>query len=181
MSPATTAALPETSTPTAPYLPSGDLPPADLAGIAAAFDPFLESIGYRVTRGALIDRSTYAVDPTGTHLAVYVAPIDDIDLDRYAADLIPVVRTFLPVVFDQWKGLESFDVCQEPRNWDGPGDPPSLSLLDVFRTGTGGVPWQELDVAGLADLAAESAAVTLWVTGDVRETETWQALFNPGP
>ena len=49
------------------------LPPHERTDLAELFDPLVAPLGYHVTRAALIDRSTYAVDPSGGHLAIYLA------------------------------------------------------------------------------------------------------------
>ncbi|HUF85625.1 MAG TPA: hypothetical protein VMQ81_13660, partial [Acidimicrobiia bacterium] len=52
------------------------LPPNDFEQLADIFDPKLEPLGLKLTRGALIDTAEgrYRPSDTGRHLAVYVEP-----------------------------------------------------------------------------------------------------------
>lgn len=91
------------------------LPPSDLEGVAAIFDPRLAALGLRVARAGLQDPTDgYAASPSGTHFAVYVEPTGAYSNAQYVDGLLRATRRFLPKVFRRWKGLVSFDVCQEP-------------------------------------------------------------------
>jgi hypothetical protein len=122
---------------------SRDLPPSDHDALVRIFDPLLKGLGLHTTRASLQSGETYAPDPHGTHLAVYVAPMTNSYTDaKYVTNFVKVARVFLPMVFDRWKGLESFDVCQEPR----PGvtnspEPAPITQILVSRRGLTSVGW----------------------------------------
>ena len=96
---------------------ASDLPPAGRDALARMFDADVHALGLRITRAALRDPYNYDRSPTGTHLAVYVAPIarGKVDGAVYVRRIMKVARAFLPSVFRRWSDLESFDVCQEPE------------------------------------------------------------------
>lgn len=148
------------------------LPPHERADLAEVFDPLVAPLGYHVTRAALIDRSTYAVDPNGGHLAIYLAPDADIPLDEFAGDFLGLVQVFLPLVFERWPQLHSFDVCQEP--FDSQDEtPPSLTIIDLTRDPAAAVDWATLDLAALIALN-ESEGISVWARSEIRDTDTWR-------
>lgn len=158
--------------------PAADLPPHEVADLAAMFDPLVAPLGYRVTRGALITRATYVVEPTGDHLAIYVAPIDDIGADRFASDLVPLLRVFLPLVFDRWPGIMSFDICQEPFG-AVEETPPSQTIVDVRRSAAATVDWSRIELPELIALGATVDGLAVWARpGGVRDSGTWQSAVN---
>jgi hypothetical protein len=150
------------------------LPPHDLTALAEIFDPIVEPLGYRVTRGALITRETYAVDPEGDHLAIYLAPVTDISFDTFASDLPAITAVFLPLVFDRWPALASFDVCQEPFASEA-ATPPSQTIVDLTREAAGVVDWDGIDLAGLIRAGSDVDGLTVWARGDVLNSDTWQS------
>jgi hypothetical protein len=172
-----------TSSPTSTARPEAVavLPPHEYADIAALFDPLVAPLGYRVTRGALIDRSDYQPTPEGGHLAIYLAPLTDSDLDTYAADFLPLARLLFPHVFAEWPDLESFDFCQEPFLWDGPADPPPFTLLETTRSIAAEVDWATVGIPRLRELAAGETGAAMWITPDVAATDTWLALEPSTP
>lgn len=166
---AASACTGEAGTTTQPAL----LPPHERDDLAALFDPLVEPLGYQVTRASLIDRSTYQVDADGGHLALYVAPLNDISADQFAADFPSLVGVFLPFVFDQWPELHSFDVCQEPFN-STDETPPSLTIIDLTRDAAATVEWGQLDLAGIIDLN-QKQGISVWAREAVRDSATWRA------
>lgn len=110
-----------------------DLPPPELAKLKKLYNPIVKPLGFRITRGMLQSLETYQEDPEGTHLALYVEPIEPGFTDaRYLKTFTTLTRKFVPKVFDQWKDLESFDICQEPV--DDPREvPPPYSQIFVSR------------------------------------------------
>ena len=153
------------------------LPPHERTDLAELFDPLVAPLGYHVTRAALIDRSTYAVDPSGGHLAIYLAPDTDIPLDTFASDFLGLVQVFLPLVFERWPELHSFDVCQEPFNSQAE-TPPSLTIIDLTRDTAAQIDWATLDLATLIGLN-EREGVSVWARMEVRDTATWSAAARP--
>lgn len=162
--PATTAA-PATD-------PTEPLPPHERDDLAAIFDPMVEPLGYRITRASVFDRTTFEVGGEGAHLALYVEPIADISDDQFARDFPALVKIFLPLVFDRWPALDSFDLCQEPFGHQEE-TPPSLTLIDISREPAAGIEWQSLDLAGLIDLH-QIVGIGVWANLGVRESDTWQ-------
>jgi hypothetical protein len=134
--------------------PAGRLPPADQAALARLFDPALRPLGLRLVRGALERPPTYAVDPHGQHLAIYVQPIGVYTSGDYLDNVTRVASIFLPAVFRRWRGLRSFDVCQEPpAALDPSAEPLPVTQLVVTRRGAGEVRWQHVTLAGLVAAA----------------------------
>ena len=137
-----------------------DLPPATRAAIAAIFAKDLERLGLRTTRALLQDRTSYQPSPTGTHLAVYVEPIDPADVTaRQRVDaIVPLAQVFLPSVFRRWSDLESFDVCQEDDVETIPGAvPPPITQLVVTRKGAARVGWSDASLGDFVEAAATTS------------------------
>jgi len=148
------------------------LPPHEREDLADLFDPMVLPLGYKVTRGSLIDRSTYEVDADGGHLAIYLAPTADISTDQFASDFVAIVETFLPFVFEQWPNLNSFDVCQEPFD-SAEETPPSLTIIDLTRDAASGVTWGELDLSEIIALN-ERPGISVFARTVVRDSATWR-------
>lgn len=111
-----------------------DLPPPQLAKLQKIFNPVVKPLGLRVTRGMLQSLETYQEDPQGTHLALYVEPIEPgYSNAQYLKMFTKLTHEFVPSVFKRWKGLESFDICQEPV--DDPREvPPPETQIFVMRS-----------------------------------------------
>lgn len=111
-----------------------DLPPPRLAKLQKLFDREVRPFGLRVSRGMLQSLETYQKDPEGTHLALYVEPIDRGYTDaQYVRNFTRLTRALVPEVFERWSSLESFDICQEP--FDDPREvPPPTTQIFVART-----------------------------------------------
>lgn len=134
-----------------------DLPPAKLAKLKKLFNADVKPLGLRVSRGTLQNLDTYRNDPNGTHLALYVEPIEpDYTGARYLKNFVKLTHKFVPSVFKRWKDLESFDICQEPL--DDPREvPPPATQIFVARTALDRVGnWKKAD---LTDLLAASPRV----------------------
>jgi len=134
------------------------LPPADFKTLARVFDPALRKLGLRTSRAMLQNITTYARDPHGTHLAVYVQPINASYTDtQYVAHFVPVAQVFLPSIFKRWKGLRSFDVCQEPRPGEDPRrEPPPITQLYVTRAGVASLRWRNTTITDLLEVTAHN-------------------------
>lgn len=101
-----------------------------------------------ITRARLENRKTGTYDDTGRHLAVYVEPIGDYSDADYVANFTKVAAVFLPKAFATWKGLRSFDVCQEPLpSVDDSPEPPSRTQLDVTRRVAQSIRWSRVSLA----------------------------------
>src|SRR5688572_15029469 len=77
------------------------LPPNDKDDLAEIFDPELEELGLRLTRGGL-QRQTGGYDDRARHLALYAEPTAPFTTADYAAAVVPSARVFLPQVFERW-------------------------------------------------------------------------------
>ena len=128
-----------------------DLPPADVKALAKAFKAQLQPYGLRLTRGFLQD-SSYKPDPDGTHLALYVEPTSArYTRADYVKNFSKLTNEFVPMVFNRWPGLLSFDICQEPLN-DTREAPPPVTQIYVTRGALDRVAnWKK---ASLAELLA---------------------------
>jgi hypothetical protein len=113
---------------------SPDLPPPKQAALAKMFRDELKPLGLRVSRGLLQRAETYEPDPTGTHLALYVTPTSSKYANAdYVKNFAKLTRVFVPMVFNRWNGLQTFDICQEPMN-DPRDSPPPVTQIFVGRT-----------------------------------------------
>jgi len=129
-----------------------DLPPNDRERLAAVFDPALERLGLRLTRGTLVDTGEGRYEPsdTGRHLAVYVEPTGPYTPAQYAEGIVTSARVFLPEVFERWGDVETFDVCQEPLPAvDDRSEPPPVTQLYVTRREASGIEWSDVRLADL--------------------------------
>jgi hypothetical protein len=126
-------ALVVATAPTRAGATGSNLPPANRAALAKMFRDELKPLGLRVSRGLLQNPETYDPDPKGTHLALYLTPTSSTyATDDYVKNFTKITRVFVPMVFDRWKGLRTFDICQEP--FDDPRDePPPVTQIYVSR------------------------------------------------
>ena len=153
------------------------LPPNDKAAIERFFKPALERLGVRLTRGALIDLRTAKPSATGTHLAVYVEPTGDFTPEDYARGTVKTLRAFIPAAFERWGGLKSFDLCQEPLPaTDARPEPPPVTKVELTRSASRTVRWDNLDLARLLRDAKRLGprALSVYARPDVRLTGFYQ-------
>ncbi len=162
---------------------SSSLPPSARKALAAIFDPKVKKFGLRVTRAALVNPKQQR-DAHGTHLAIYVEPVGDHTPEQYIDGTVDVTKVFVPYVFERWKGLKSFDVCQEPRAAVDPRPvPPPETQFYATRAGVDLVDWKAVDVATMIQASrAEAAAastkrpvrLSLFVTQHLQNTPAYQ-------
>jgi hypothetical protein len=145
---------------------SSALPPSAHKDLVAIFAKKVKPLGLRLTRAALVNPAQER-DSEGTHLAIYVEPTGEYTIDDYLDGTVTVSKVFLPYVFERWKGLKSFDVCQEPRPAvdDRPTPAPETQVY-ATRAGSKLVDWKTVDVATMINTSTESAAATP-TNGDV--------------
>ena len=125
------------------------LPPADHTDLVAIFDPKVRRFGLRVTRASLVNAKEQR-SKSGTHLAIYVEPTGRYTTQDYIDGALKVTRVFLPYVFTRWKGLLSFDVCQEPPpGVDDRLAPAPETQVFATRAGNKRIDWPKVDVADL--------------------------------
>jgi hypothetical protein len=170
---ATTTVAPITTTTVAPTtIAPAALPPHTYEALAPLLDPLVAPLGFRVTRAALVSLATYETVPDGTHLAVYVEPLEEPDIEAVAAATVPLAAVFLPEVFLQWPGLLSFDICQERYAAGEQGaPPPPETVLNVTREVALGIDWDTVTLAEL--LARLSTDLTLYASIEVQQSTTW--------
>jgi hypothetical protein len=164
---------------------NGSLPPSARKDLVAVFKKKVAPFGLRVTRAALVNPKQER-DPKGTHLAIYVEPTGEYTPQDYIDGTVDVSKVFLPYVFSRWRGLKSFDVCQEPRPTvdDRPAPPPETQVY-ATRAGSKLVDWKTVDVATMIRTSAEQAAATginedvpfsLYVTQHLKNTPAYQEV-----
>ena len=159
---------------------NANLPPADKAALAKLFRKELQPLGLRVSRGLLQNAETYEPDPKGTHLALYLTPkSSSYATADYVANFAKITRVFVPMVFDKWKGLRTFDICQEPVD-DPRDEPPPVTQIYVSRDALDRVGnWKkatlvELLAASPKDRRQRGADYYVYFNGDIRRDPTFQ-------
>ncbi len=135
------------------------LPPSARKDLVAIFEKKVKPFGLRVTRAALVNPQQER-DPSGTHLAIYVKPTGEYTIDDYLEGTVDVSKVFLPYVFERWKGLKSFDVCQEPKpSVDDSEAPSPETQVYASRAGSKLVDWKTVDVATMISASRKEAAI----------------------
>jgi hypothetical protein len=144
---------------TLPEIAEG-FPPADTARLKAIFDPLVEPLGVRISRGALVDRSDgYDVSVTGEHLALYVEPIDEdsYTVDDYVAGIFTVAAAVSPTIFEDYPGVDSFDICQEPHSDDDDSlEPFPVTQIELTRADHDSYDWDDGDLVSFLRLLRNS-------------------------
>jgi hypothetical protein len=156
---------------------AGKLPLNKKAVIEKVFESRLDRLGLRLTRGALVDLKTGKPSAKGTHLAVYVEPTGPYTADDYARRVVAVTRVFAPRSFDMWRGLQSFDVCQEPLpEVDARPEPPPKTKVTMTRDAARKLRWKGLDLSTLLTDAKRlgSRQLSVYAASDVRSTARYQ-------
>ena len=176
----TASALAVATGPTTAGAASPDLPPAKQAALAKLFREELKPFGLKVSRGLLQDPLTYDPDPKGTHLALYVTPTSsNYATADYVENFAKITRVFVPMVFNRWKSLQTFDICQEPVD-DPRDEPPPVTQIYVSRTALDRVGnWKQatlLDLLAAApkDRRQRGADYYVYFNGEVRQDPTFQ-------
>jgi hypothetical protein len=142
------------------------LPPSARKDLVAIFAKKVKPLGLRITRASLVNTQEQR-DPKGTHLAIYVVPTGAYTPGDYINGTVDVTKVFLPYVFTRWKGLKSFDVCQEPHPSVDPRPVPAPETqVYADRAGSKLVDWKTVDVATMIRTSQEQAAATP-TNGDV--------------
>jgi hypothetical protein len=166
------------------------LPPADHTDLVAIFDPKVRRFGLRVTRASLMNAKEQR-SKSGTHLAIYVEPTGTYTTQDYIDGAVNVTRVFLPYVFTRWKGLLTFDVCQEPPPAvDNSLSPPPETQVYANRAGTKRIAWPKVDVAALvrrsnkevvAAGSREDAGFSLYFAPHIQDTPEYQHSVGVTP
>ncbi len=159
--------------------PNQTLPPNDVGSLRRLYDPALAALGLRLTRGALIDRSNGGYEPSdrGTHLALYVEPLDDsFTLADYVEGLWTVAALVTPDVFARWADVETYDICQEPPpGVDDADEPLPYTQINLSRVVSDSIDWESGSLPDLLAVARTSADFDLVVAKEVRETPEYRA------
>lgn len=130
------------------------LPPTEASALVDTYEDALAELGVRLTdRGGLMDQA-YEPDPEGTHLSLYVAPLEPLPDEAYIDGLVDVTAVFARDVFERWPGLVSFDVCQEV--FAPPGSDPDVARTQVAltRDAAAAVDWDTASAGDVVDTAA---------------------------
>ena len=128
----------------------GGLPPGDDEGIEDIFQPFFDPLGLEFTYGSIQELES------GKHLALYVEPTGPATDEQYLERLLSSSAVVIPFLFDEYPGLNSFDICQEPVP-TGPDDPPQpepRTVVHLTRAQAGTV--EDWATATLVDLITAS-------------------------
>ncbi|HUG75315.1 MAG TPA: hypothetical protein VMM81_06545 [Acidimicrobiia bacterium] len=165
----TTAVAETTTTVDAEFLPAHTND-----AVVALFSDVVAPLGFRITRGSLVDLAAYRSSPEGRHLAVYVAPLEEYSPADHAEAFMPLARLFLPMVFERWRGLESFDICQEPHSWVGGGTPPAVTLFDIDRATAEGIDWDTVTLGDLIHLADGHDHLRVTANPEVAASDPWR-------
>lgn len=138
------------------------LPPHELDALAPVIDPWLAPLGFRLTRGALVDRDAPGeATPDGDHLALYAEPLaHERPAGAYLDDLAGTAAAVFPRAFGRWPDLASLDLCLEPPDAVDPSDaPPAYTLVDLTRAQSAAVDWPTVDLVALLALDRAGAGV----------------------
>jgi hypothetical protein len=173
---------PTTSPDPANGLPAFDaeqqLPPNDVGSLRRLYDPVLEPMGLRLTRGALIDTSNDQYTPSndGTHLALYVEPTGDYTDAQYLDGFWTVTALITPDVFARWSGLESYDICQEPLpSVDDRPEPFPVTQVNITRDAAETVDWANGDLVDLLAVARTDPDTQIVVNREIRKNPAYEA------
>lgn len=162
---------------------AGDsLPPDGTEAIAALYDERLKPLGWRVQRSGLEHRDEpKPVLPGKRHLAVYLRPLGEPTAKDYLDGLATVSKVFLPHVFDDYPGLQSFDVCLEPTEEADPSAyPKALTQVLVTRPQLAELDWRNADPADVVagGIVRHPNTLVLLVAPELRNTAEWEQLLN---
>lgn len=159
-------------------------PPNTVAELQQLFNPIVEPMGLRVTRGALVDISDgYVQSDTGTHLALYVEPTEEAeatyDNATYIDGIYDLTALVTPIVFDTWPGVESYDICQEPLQTVDPAyEPFPMTQVELSRDAAAGYDFATGDLPTLVNYLLSTEGARLLVGPDLKATEEYQQVLE---
>jgi hypothetical protein len=163
--------------------PSGPAgPPVNTAQAAKLFDGRLRPLGWRVQRAELADQQyTSTTVPGRHHLAVYVRPVGTPTNADYVEGLADVTKVFVPLVFDRYPEILSFDVCEEPTEAIDPSDEPKpVTQVLIRRDQLPMVDWRKATPREVvAGSTGHPNAVGLYISPELRKSPEWIAV-RPG-
>lgn len=159
--------------------PNQTLPPNDVGSLRRLYDPALAAMGLRLTRGALIDTSNEGYEPSdsGTHLALYVEPIDDAHTPAdYVDGLWTLSAVVTPDVFARWPDVQSYDICQEPPpSVDDEDEPLPYTQINLTRAVAESIDWTNGSLPTLLMAARTSGDLDLVISKEIRESPEYKA------
>jgi hypothetical protein len=175
-------ATPTTNQAPANGLPAFDaeqrMPPNDVGSLRRLYDPVLEPMGLRLTRGALIDTSNDQYTPSndGTHLALYVEPTGPYTDEQYIDGFWSVTALITPDVFARWPGIETYDICQEPLPADDDREEPfPVTQINITRAAAATIDWANGDLVDLLFVARTDPDTQIVVNRDIRKNPAYEA------
>lgn len=141
------------------------LPPTGFEELEEIFQPLYEPLGMRVTRSSMVELDA------GPHLQLYVEPIGAFTAQQYLDAIVPTTAAVVPFIFDEWAGLGSFDVCQEPPpGVDDSVAPEQVTVVALTRDQAESIDWPSPQ---LVDMMRAVDGATL---GEVRGNDEVEAL-----
>lgn len=171
--------------PTLPPPAGRQLPPNSVEAMRALYDPVLAPLGVRLTRAALIDTSggRYTKSDDGTHLALYVAPLEPdparYPAARYVEGMWTITALLTPDVFARWPGLQSYDVCQEGLTPPPPGgEPPTETQVNIERQAAEKVDWTSGSLVDLLSISIDDTAIRIVTSKQLRESPEYQSALQ---
>jgi hypothetical protein len=177
--PSPTSPQQATTNPLFPPLDSSQpLPPSDLSYFRTVYDPYLESMGLRLSYGKLQDPDNgYRESSEGTHLALYAIPIGDYTTEQYVAGTWTLTADMTPDVFARWPGLETWDICQLPVGVEvDPADPPAgLTQVALSREQAATIDWENGDLVDLLAAKRLDRSVVVNIAREIRSSPQYEA------
>jgi hypothetical protein len=156
-------------------------PPNDVDELAAIFDPMVEPLGLKVTRGSLVDLNSYDESDTGNHLALYVEPTGEYSEAEYVDGITELTNMLTPMVFERWTAIDSYDICQEPPpDEDDQAAPPPVTQFHATRVQADAIDFP-VTLEELRALYAERppAIERLYVDQELTKSPEWRAAAPP--
>lgn len=141
---------------------ASELPPGLPRLLRATFEPRFEPLGLRLTRASVVDLDT------GPHLQLYVEPPGPYTSEQYLQTLVSSVAAVAPWSFEQWEGLASIDVCQEPPPAESTGQyPEPVTVVVLTRQQSASIDWDSAEIADLRAAVRGAAFGTVEVSAEV--------------
>jgi hypothetical protein len=127
----------------------------------------------------LVDRSDgYEFSDTGSHLALYVEPIDDAsyDINDYVTNIYVLMAVVTPEVFGPYAGILTYDICQEPYQAEDDGyEPFPVTQVEITREVAETYDWENGDLASFLAFLDTAEDTKVQVNDDVKNADSFQA------
>jgi hypothetical protein len=147
------------------------LPPRSAEELGAKYTPIVEPLGVRLTRAAVVMLGT------GPHLQLYVEPSGTaIAPQDYLERLVPLTKAIAPGAFQEFGGLETFDICQEPApGVDDRPEPDPVSVVFLTRAQVGKVAWDRVTLKDLRQVVKDLPGGQIEVHMGVDSLPGWRS------